>query len=174
MVDFNAALQRGWRFILKHEDDYVESVTGTGHDAAPSYFAFTKDRKKAKVFTYDDLYHKQAVNPVGIEFSRGFSRGEVIRVDEDKFPSAGKWPTGGGFENEESSPKETLYERSVRETSPTGKLDPDLERFARGLIASKSPSTADLNTALAQLRAHEVVVGRGKLIVELCMKLGEE
>jgi hypothetical protein len=152
----------GWRCILKHEDDYVESVTGTGHDAAPTYFAFTKDRKKAKVFTYDDLYHKQAVNPTGIEFSRGFTRGEVIRVDSER------------LESRETSPKETLYERSVRETSPTGKLDPDLERFARGLIASKSPTTADLNTALAQLRAHEVVVGRGKLIVELCMKLGEE
>lgn len=214
-----------WRYILKHEEDYVLSVTGTGHDAAPSHFAFTKDRAHAKVFTYQDLYWKQAVNPIGIEFSRGFSRGEVIRVDNGAPPTQERWllfhpeseshitvnseaefkealegepllvDVTGDETHEaayrETSPThpdhghdlapvttvrstETAYARSVRETSPNGALDPDLARFARELIDSKEPARDKLNTALAQLRAHKPVVGRSKLIVELCLKLGEE
>jgi hypothetical protein len=144
------------RYILKHEDDYVERIDSTGLETVQIHFVFTKDRANARVFTHQDLYWKQATNPVGIAFASGFSRGEVIRVDS------------------ESSPTETLYARSVRESSPKEGLDQDIERFARDLIASTAPTRESLNTALAQLRAHKPVVGRSKLIVELCLKLGEE
>ena len=67
-------------YILEYEGEYVERVEPTEWQTVTIYFAFTKDRRKAKVFSYQELYWKQATNPVGISFMMGFSRGRAIPV----------------------------------------------------------------------------------------------
>jgi len=67
-------------YILEHEGSYVERIEATEWQTVSSYFVFTKDMAKAKLFSYNDLYWKQATSPPGILFMIGFSRGRAIRI----------------------------------------------------------------------------------------------
>jgi hypothetical protein len=35
------------------------------------------------IFTYEDLYWKQATNPLGMAFAMGFGGGRAIRIDKE-------------------------------------------------------------------------------------------
>ena len=66
-------------YILQdREGDSVEGVESTGLETVKWHFVFTKQKKSAKVFEYDDLFSRLATNPVGTEFLRGFAGGRVI------------------------------------------------------------------------------------------------
>lgn len=66
-------------YVLRDRDgDYVESVQSTGMETVKLHFAFTKDVEQARVFTYDSLYNRQAVAPVGVLFTQGFSGGRAV------------------------------------------------------------------------------------------------
>jgi hypothetical protein len=68
------------KIILKHENDYVERIESTDWETVKMYFVWTNDRTKAKVFNYSDVYPPKVSSSIGMEFSKGFSRGEVIQV----------------------------------------------------------------------------------------------
>jgi hypothetical protein len=67
------------RYILQEPDgDYVSSVESGDTETIKLHFNFTKDKKKARRFTYDDLWSKLAVAPVGVLFAQGY-RGNAIQ-----------------------------------------------------------------------------------------------
>lgn len=61
--------------------EYVEKIESTGWETVKYGYTFTKEKEKARIFSYDDLYNRQDVLPIGIDFQRGF-QGNVIRVDK--------------------------------------------------------------------------------------------
>jgi hypothetical protein len=68
------------RYILQEPDgDYVSSVESGHTETIKLHFNFTKDKSKARRFTYDDLWSKTAVAPVGVLFAQGY-RGNAIGV----------------------------------------------------------------------------------------------
>lgn len=67
-------------FILQDRvGDFVSQTESTGFETSKIKFTFTKDKNKAKHFTWNDLYSRLETTPLGIEFSRGYC-GKVIRV----------------------------------------------------------------------------------------------
>jgi len=68
------------RWILFHDGSYVERVEGTPWETVSCHFVFTPDKEKAKEFAFDDLHSRLSNKTVGAEFTRGFSRGQYIRV----------------------------------------------------------------------------------------------
>lgn len=79
-LTFNAR-QNGARYILVDHGDFVESVEPGDTATIKTHFTFTSDPAKACVFSYADLYDKNATNAIGIAFAAGFG-GRVIRVDK--------------------------------------------------------------------------------------------
>lgn len=72
-------------YILQDRDgDYVSAVESTGWETVRFHFVFSKERKDARVFSYKDLFWKQATNPLGIDFLHGFAGGRAIRVGQDE------------------------------------------------------------------------------------------
>lgn len=59
---------------------YVERVESTGWDTVKMYFVWTNDRKKAKVFEWDNVFPYQATTSIGGEFTKGFARGRIMEV----------------------------------------------------------------------------------------------
>ncbi len=61
------------RYILQSRDgDYVDEVTTGELETVKLHFHFTKDRQRAKVFSFEDLFSKKAVTSVGGEFIHGY------------------------------------------------------------------------------------------------------
>ena len=72
------------KYILKDRDgDYVKEVQAHLSETLHSFFTFTKDRTKARRFTYDDLWSPLNVHGIGEEWTRGFSGGRAIKVEGD-------------------------------------------------------------------------------------------
>lgn len=65
--------------LQDREGDFVSKVTSTGLETTKLFFEFTKDKEKAKRFSFDDLFSRLATTSVGIEFSRGFA-GRLIQI----------------------------------------------------------------------------------------------
>lgn len=77
---FNAH-QNGARFVLMdHDGHFVESVDTADQATRKFDFTFTSEPEKAFVFSYADLYDKNATNAIGTEFARGYC-GRAIRID---------------------------------------------------------------------------------------------
>lgn len=66
--------------ILKHENDYVERIEGTDWDTVKMHFVFTRDRSKAKQIPMSSIFPHQATTSIGSEWTKGFSRGEMIFI----------------------------------------------------------------------------------------------
>jgi hypothetical protein len=81
--DSSRKWQDGRRYVLRDRDgDYVTSVDSSELATTKLHFTFSSDPVDAYVFTYADLYDKNATNAIGIAFACGFSGGRAIRVDE--------------------------------------------------------------------------------------------
>lgn len=69
------------KYILQDRDnDYVLDVKPTGLDTVKLHFTWTKDRDKARLFSYEDLWWKLATTCIGVHFSAGFAGGKAVRV----------------------------------------------------------------------------------------------
>jgi hypothetical protein len=70
------------RYLLADRDgDYVAAVEYTGWDTVKLRFVFTRDRARAMVFTHEDLFQRNATNPLGQAFVAGFSGSQLLRHD---------------------------------------------------------------------------------------------
>jgi hypothetical protein len=69
------------KYILQDRDgDYVLNVENAKLETIKVNFTFTKDKRKAKRFTFNDLWSKLSTNPVGEQFTKGFGGGRAIPV----------------------------------------------------------------------------------------------
>jgi hypothetical protein len=68
-------------YVLQTRDgDYVHEVEKTEWETVKTHFKFTKNIKEARVFDFDELYSRLATNPVGVQFTQGFSGGRLIKL----------------------------------------------------------------------------------------------
>lgn len=70
------------KFVLESREgsEWVEKIEGLPLSTVPTHFHFTRDKKKAKFFTANDLWSRLAINPPGVQFAVGFAGGRARRV----------------------------------------------------------------------------------------------